>query len=205
MLLRLPRCATYSRISPACLCDDHPMGSVTGAKPAKVAVAGLVRRSRRHFDPRQRALGVRPRSPQDPAHHPAAAAVLVAFGTSLRSNASSPPGFDLDPARLPYRQQVLDLLQQEKASGRRIALTTAADRELAEAISSYLGLFDEVHASDGQRESQGSEQSCVSSRALRRDRLRLCRRLCRRPRSLAQRSRGLRGRHRSARRSRPPP
>jgi hypothetical protein len=28
----------------------------------------------------------------------------------------------LDPARLPYRQQVLDLLQQEKATGRRIAL-----------------------------------------------------------------------------------
>ncbi len=56
---------------------------------------------------------------------------------------------DLDPARLPYRQQVLDFLWQEKTAGRRIALTTAADRKLAEAISSYLGLFDEVHASDG--------------------------------------------------------
>jgi len=55
----------------------------------------------------------------------------------------------LDPARLPYRPQVLDLLRQEKARGRRIALTTAADRALAEAISGYLGLFDEVHASDG--------------------------------------------------------
>src|ERR1039458_41981 len=36
MLLRLPRCATYSRILLYRLCDDHPMGSVTGAKPAKV-------------------------------------------------------------------------------------------------------------------------------------------------------------------------
>src|ERR1700686_4912287 len=40
----------------------------------------------------------------------------------------------LNPARLPYRQQVLELVQQEKATGRRIALVTAADRELAEAI-----------------------------------------------------------------------
>src|ERR1035438_6012611 len=35
MLLRLPRCATYSPISSSCLCDDHPMGAVIGAKPAK--------------------------------------------------------------------------------------------------------------------------------------------------------------------------
>ncbi|MGO9367107.1 MAG: haloacid dehalogenase-like hydrolase, partial [Terriglobales bacterium] len=61
----------------------------------------------------------------------------------------------LDPARLPYRRQVLDLLKQEKASGRRIALTTAADRDLAEMIASYLGLFDEVHASDGQLNLKG--------------------------------------------------
>ena len=47
----------------------------------------------------------------------------------------------LNPARLPYRQQVLELIQQEKATGRRIALATAADRELAEAIASYLGVF----------------------------------------------------------------
>jgi 4-hydroxybenzoate polyprenyltransferase/phosphoserine phosphatase len=56
----------------------------------------------------------------------------------------------LDPALLPYRPQVLDLLRQEKAAGHRIALATATDRKFAEAISSYLGLFDEVHASDGQ-------------------------------------------------------
>jgi 4-hydroxybenzoate polyprenyltransferase/phosphoserine phosphatase len=55
----------------------------------------------------------------------------------------------LNPARLPYRPEVLELLQQEKAAGRRIALATAADRMLAETISIYLGLFDEVHASDG--------------------------------------------------------
>jgi len=65
----------------------------------------------------------------------------------------------LNPARLPYRQQVLDLIQQEKATGRRIALVTAADRELAEAIASYLGLFDEVHASDGKLNLKGANKA----------------------------------------------
>ncbi len=65
----------------------------------------------------------------------------------------------LNPACLPYRQQVLDFLQREKATGRRIALTTAADRELAEAISSYLGLFDEVHASDGRLNLKGANKA----------------------------------------------
>src|ERR1700686_1452553 len=64
-----------------------------------------------------------------------------------------------NPARLPYRQQVLELIQQEKANGRRIALVTAADRALAEAIASYLGLFDEVHASDGQLNLKGANKA----------------------------------------------
>ncbi len=65
----------------------------------------------------------------------------------------------IDPARLPYRQQVLDLLQREKLAGRRIALVTAADRMLAEPISNYLGLFDEIHASDGQRNLKGANKA----------------------------------------------
>ena len=67
----------------------------------------------------------------------------------------------LDPAHLPYRQQVLDLLRQEKLAGRRIALVTAADRTLAESISSYLGLFDEVHASNGQRNLKGASKAAL--------------------------------------------
>lgn len=64
----------------------------------------------------------------------------------------------LNPAGLPYRQQVLDLLQQEKAAGRSIALATAADRAIAESIASYLGLFDEVHASNGQLNLKGANK-----------------------------------------------
>jgi 4-hydroxybenzoate polyprenyltransferase/phosphoserine phosphatase len=65
----------------------------------------------------------------------------------------------LDPSRLPYRQQVLDLLRQEKTAGRRIALVTAADRELAESVARYVGLFDEVHASDGQLNLKGANKA----------------------------------------------
>src|ERR1700722_12781289 len=65
----------------------------------------------------------------------------------------------LDPSRLPYRQQVLDLLQEERLAGRRIALVTAADGELAQSVSNYLGLFDEVHASDGQRNLKGATKA----------------------------------------------
>jgi 4-hydroxybenzoate polyprenyltransferase/phosphoserine phosphatase len=65
----------------------------------------------------------------------------------------------LDPASLSYRQQVLDFLLQEKAAGRRIALATAADRELAESVAGYLGLFDEVHASDGRVNLKGANKA----------------------------------------------
>ena len=41
----------------------------------------------------------------------------------------------LDPARLPYRQQVLDLIHQEKLAGRRIALVTAAGQGIGRAIA----------------------------------------------------------------------
>ncbi len=61
----------------------------------------------------------------------------------------------LDPSRLCYREPVLELLLQEKANGRRIVLVTAADRELAESVSNHLGLFDEVHGSDGRTNLKG--------------------------------------------------
>jgi 4-hydroxybenzoate polyprenyltransferase/phosphoserine phosphatase len=56
---------------------------------------------------------------------------------------------DLDAGRLPYRREVIELIQREKTAGRHIALVTAADRTLAELVAQHLGLFDEVYASDG--------------------------------------------------------
>ena len=68
------------------------------------------------------------------------------------------------PSRLPYRQQVLDLLRDERVTGRRIALVTASDLSLARSISGYLGLFDEVHASDGDQNLKGEAKAAFLSR-----------------------------------------
>ncbi|MEM9913771.1 MAG: UbiA family prenyltransferase [Planctomycetota bacterium] len=55
-----------------------------------------------------------------------------------------------DPAELPYRAEVLNYLQAQKANGRRLVLATAADRLAADRVAQHLGLFDDVLASDGQ-------------------------------------------------------
>ena len=134
------------------------MGSVTGAKPAKVLspvlcvdLDGTLIRGNVLWECVLVLLKTRPIT-----------LLLLPFWllsgrASLKRKLAS--RIQLDPARLPYRQQVLDLLQQEKAAGRRIALVTAADRELAENISTYLGFFDEVHASDGQLNLKGANKA----------------------------------------------
>jgi 4-hydroxybenzoate polyprenyltransferase/phosphoserine phosphatase len=55
----------------------------------------------------------------------------------------------LDPAALPYREDLLAALRRLKLSGRKLVLATAADREIAESVAQHLGLFDEVFSSDG--------------------------------------------------------
>lgn len=55
----------------------------------------------------------------------------------------------LDPAALPYREDLLSALRRLKQSGRKLVLATAADREIAERVAQHLGLFDEVFSSDG--------------------------------------------------------
>ncbi|MGQ0532768.1 MAG: UbiA family prenyltransferase [Caulobacteraceae bacterium] len=53
------------------------------------------------------------------------------------------------PDELPYDERVLAWLREEKAKGRTLALATATDRKIAEAIAAHVGLFDDVFASDG--------------------------------------------------------
>lgn len=62
---------------------------------------------------------------------------------------------DADAALLPYDQAVLNVIRKWRDDGGRVALVTASDRKFAEAIANYLGLFDEVHASDGVRNLKG--------------------------------------------------
>ncbi|MGC4093544.1 MAG: UbiA family prenyltransferase [Polyangiaceae bacterium] len=55
----------------------------------------------------------------------------------------------LDPASLPYRRDLVDALRVSRERGRKLVLATAADRKIADGVAGHLGLFQEVHASDG--------------------------------------------------------
>ena len=52
----------------------------------------------------------------------------------------------LDASRLPYREDFLDYLRAERASGRTIVLATAAAEPLAQAVAAHLGIFSKVFA-----------------------------------------------------------
>ncbi|MBY0374779.1 MAG: UbiA family prenyltransferase, partial [Bryobacteraceae bacterium] len=52
----------------------------------------------------------------------------------------------IDPAALPYREEILERIREARAAGRRVVLATAADRDLAAAVAGHLRLFDGVLA-----------------------------------------------------------
>lgn len=61
----------------------------------------------------------------------------------------------VDLATLPYHHGFLEFLKREKASGRKLILATASDQAIADKIAARFGLFDEVLASNGQRNLRG--------------------------------------------------
>lgn len=63
---------------------------------------------------------------------------------------------DFDPAALPYRQEVVALLKEERAAGRSLVLITAAHESHAAAVAEHLGLFDTVIASDHRTNCKGA-------------------------------------------------
>jgi phosphoserine phosphatase len=50
---------------------------------------------------------------------------------------------------LPYNAEVISLIQQAKAAGRKALLVTASDQIVADAVAAHLKLFDEAIGSDG--------------------------------------------------------
>jgi 4-hydroxybenzoate polyprenyltransferase/phosphoserine phosphatase len=64
----------------------------------------------------------------------------------------------LDPANLPYRRPLIDALREARSRGRKLVLAAAADRRLAEVIARHLDLFDEIHASEGDRNLKGGDK-----------------------------------------------
>ncbi len=61
----------------------------------------------------------------------------------------------LDPAVLPYRQELLDYLLEQRSAGRTLVLATGGDLAVAQNVADYLGLFDCVFASDGRTNLSG--------------------------------------------------
>lgn len=55
----------------------------------------------------------------------------------------------LDPALLPYDQEIVEYLKAERAAGRQLILATASDELIAKKVARHLGIFNQVFASDG--------------------------------------------------------
>lgn len=56
---------------------------------------------------------------------------------------------NLNVALLPYNLPLIEWLKQQRALGKKVILTTAADQKIAQSIADHVGLFDEVLASNG--------------------------------------------------------
>lgn len=61
----------------------------------------------------------------------------------------------LDVKTLPYRENLVAFLKNEKQAGRRLILATAADQKIAFAVADHMELFDEVLSSDGKENLKG--------------------------------------------------
>ena len=56
----------------------------------------------------------------------------------------------VDPASLPYREEVLGEMRRAREEGRQVLLVTASDQATADAVAAHVGLFDEAIGSDGE-------------------------------------------------------
>src|ERR1700680_5132219 len=54
-----------------------------------------------------------------------------------------------DASALPFRDELVRWLTEERAAGRRVVLCAAADRKVAQRVSAHLGLFDDIARADG--------------------------------------------------------
>lgn len=68
---------------------------------------------------------------------------------------------ELIPETLPYNQQLLQWLREERDKGRRLILCTASNQKFARQVADFLGLFDEVIASDASTNLKGKNKAQV--------------------------------------------
>ncbi|HVT62974.1 MAG TPA: haloacid dehalogenase-like hydrolase [Legionellaceae bacterium] len=67
----------------------------------------------------------------------------------------------LEPSLLPYHPSFLQWLKAQKAQGTRLVLATATDQRFAQAVARYLGIFDDVFASDGKQNLRAHKKAAV--------------------------------------------
>ncbi|MCZ7500354.1 UbiA family prenyltransferase [Agrobacterium tumefaciens] len=65
----------------------------------------------------------------------------------------------VDARFLPYNTKVLAYIKKWRRAGGRTALVTASDQQIAQGIADHLGIFDEVHGSDGKRNLKGATKA----------------------------------------------
>ncbi len=63
-----------------------------------------------------------------------------------------------DPAALPYRDSVLELLRSARSEGRRTVLASASHANWVKPVAAHLQLFDQVLASDGEINLKGARK-----------------------------------------------
>lgn len=71
----------------------------------------------------------------------------------------------LNPLTLPYNQELITWLKDQKTMGRKVILCTASDQLIAQSIADHLGMFDAVIASDGKTNVAGSNKRLVLQQA----------------------------------------
>ena len=65
----------------------------------------------------------------------------------------------VDVTTLPYDPAVIAYVEAWRLGGGRTALVTASDQTIADQVAAHLGLFDEVHGSDGELNLKGSTKA----------------------------------------------
>jgi 4-hydroxybenzoate polyprenyltransferase/phosphoserine phosphatase len=90
---------------------------------------------------------------------PGLAAAFLRGKAGLKQHVAAEAG--IDAALLPYDERVIALIREAKAAGREVALVTAADRRIADAVAAHLGLFDVVLASDGATNLKGDAKGAA--------------------------------------------
>ncbi|ADU70293.1 UbiA family prenyltransferase [Pantoea sp. At-9b] len=68
---------------------------------------------------------------------------------------------EFDPKTLPYNEELLEWLKQQRAEGRHLVLCTASDSSIANRIAEHLGIFDDVIASDGVANIEGKHKAAA--------------------------------------------